>query len=176
MMKRCLVCIYQHVCLILSILLFLHPCASDDSLRTPYSVESARADYHATLTLLSQLESQIHPIASIGYDTKILDSFHSQPPVTPQEAISRFATDITNMNTRLKTESTLLQSIIAQQSNQTKLASKEYKLHIDRMKLGEVNKQQLTENNMQTNQQQLQHNNSYQHQQQQQQQHQAMRR
>jgi hypothetical protein len=122
----------------------LTACAAkiDHSLQTPYAPTDARADYHAMLALLQQLEHQSPPISSIGYSPATLASFQSHPPpsfqTSPNEVCARFVTELGEMNKQLKGDAQALQGTVQQQGVQAKLAAKEYKSGMQRMMSGAV--------------------------------------
>jgi hypothetical protein len=89
------------------------------------------------IALLNTLEQQIGPVSSIGYDSAILVAYAAQPP-QPQEAIARFTQEFAGMNSRLKMDSSQLQSALTQTVTQARIGAREFKAGQDRMRIGSV--------------------------------------
>jgi len=118
----------------------------DCALSTPYPRAQARADYHALLATLQQLEALTLPVANIAFDEEALTN-HAQAtaaaasaasaaiaanasPATPAAAAAasaadatRFVGDLTRMSATLKADAATLSQYVAHVKAHTRASS-----------------------------------------------------
>lgn len=106
------------------------------------------ADYFALLAQIDALEAATQPLASIAFDADALSahaaataaSGGAAPSAAASAAASpRFIADLSRMSSALKSDSTQLQSFLAQLSAHTKSSSKDFRREAETtIKLGVV--------------------------------------